>query len=300
MTSLRVLLLWLTVSILVILAGCTTAPTNTPAAIPTATATYTKQPSPTPTATSSATPTQTATSTRTPTATATPTPVPTATPSPTTTPTVSPTATLAVARPTPSLKLVYWGNQTKKQVQIGFDVEGNPKILYEILAILAQFHYHTTFFIQGAWAADHPEAVKRIVQAGHELGNHSWSHLDSRKLTREQLIKELGDTEALVKKLTGKSTKPYFRPPYSYRNKQSIEVCYEQGYTTILWGQDAYDWRDHDADKVYHNIVDHVHWGEIIYMHTSHKTDPVALRRALQTLTERGYKLVSLTEILAP
>ena len=205
-----------------------------------------------------------------------------------------------VARPTPSLKLVYWGNQTKKQVHIGFDVEGNPKILYEILDILAQYHYHTTFFIQGAWAADHPEAVKRIVQAGHELGNHSWSHKDSRKLTREQLIKELGNTEALVRKLTGKSTKPYFRPPYSYRNRQSIEVCYEQGYTTILWGQDAYDWRDHDADKVYHNIVDHVHWGEIIYMHTSHKTDPIALRRALQTLTERGYKLVSLTEILAP
>ncbi len=201
-------------------------------------------------------------------------------------------------RPTPSLKLVYWGNGKKKQVQIGFDVEGDPKVLYQILDILREYHYHTTFFIQGAWAKLHPEAVKRIVQEGHEIGNHSWSHPDFRKLTREQIIKELTSTENICVKLTGESTKPYFRPPYSYRNGQSIRVAYELGYTHILWSIDSYDWRDKSADKVYHNIVDHVRPGAIIYLHTSHRTDPIALKKALETLTKEGYKLVSLTEIL--
>ncbi len=237
-----------------------------------------------------------------PTPTWTPSPTPTATPSPTPSPTPVPTATStptrALSRPTPSLKLVYWGNGKKKQVHIGFDVEGNPKILYQILDILKEYHYHTTFFIQGAWARQHPAAVKRIVQEGHEIGNHSWSHPDFRELTRQQMIKELTDTENLCVKLTGKSTKPYFRPPYSYRNRRSIEVAYELGYTHILWSIDSYDWRDRNADKVYHNIVDHVRPGAIIYLHTSHRTDPVALRRALKTLTQEGYRLVSLTEIL--
>ncbi len=280
--------------IVIIVASCSALPV----VIQTPTFTFTPSPSALPTETPTSTLTLTPTFTPSPTATATSIPTATATSTPTVVPTA--TATFVVGRPTASVKLVYWGNQKKKQVHIGFDVEGNPKILNEILAILAQYRYHTTFFIQGAWAADHPDAVKRIVAQGHEVGNHSWTHSDFRKLSREQIVKELADTEELVFKLTGKSTKPYFRPPYSYRNKQSIQVAYEQGYTHILWGQDAYDWRDHDADKIYHNIVDHVRPGEIIYMHTSHKTDPVALRRALQTLQERGYKLVSLTGILAP
>ena len=258
----------------------------TPTVFLTATATKmptsTPEPSPTPTWTPSPTPTAT----------------PSPTPSPTPVPTATPTPTRALSRPTPSLKLVYWGNGKKKQVHIGFDVEGNPKILYQILDILKEYHYHTTFFIQGAWARQHPAAVKRIVQEGHEIGNHSWSHPDFRELTRQQMIKELTDTENLCVKLTGKSTKPYFRPPYSYRNRRSIEVAYELGYTHILWSIDSYDWRDRNSDKVYHNIVDHVRPGAIIYLHTSHRTDPVALRRALKTLTQEGYRLVSLTEIL--
>ncbi len=261
---------------------------------------------PTPTIPPTSVPTGTATATSTPTLTVTPTSTPTVTLSPTATPTstatatITPSPTVVVARPTPSLHLVYHGNRSKRQVQIGFDVEGNPKILYRILDILAKYHYHTTFFIQGAWAKAHPNAVKRIVAQGHELGNHSWTHPDFRKLTREQMVKELTDTEKLIVELTGKDPKPYFRPPYSYRNALSIRTAYELGYTHILWSHDSYDWRDHDAKKVYHNIVDGVRPGDIIYMHTSHSYDPEALEMALKTLTGEGYKLVSLTDILAP
>jgi len=198
------------------------------------------------------------------------------------------------------MRLVYHGNRSKKQVQIGFDVEGNPKILYRILDILAKYHYHTTFFVQGEWAKAHPDAVKRIASQGHEIGNHSWTHPDFRKLTKEQMVKELTDTEKLLVELTGESPKPYFRPPYSYRNALSIRTAYELGYTHILWSHDSYDWRDHDAEKVYHNIVDGVRPGDIIYMHTLYSYDPEALEMALRTLKGEGYRLVSLTEILAP
>ncbi len=201
-------------------------------------------------------------------------------------------------RPTPSLRPVYWGNGHKRQIHIGFDVEGDPRILYTILDVLDEFHYCTTFFVSGYWAKRFPKAVKAIAARCHELGNHSWSHTDFRTLSAEEIGRELDDTEALVIKLTGQSTKPYFRPPYSYRNNQSIRVAYEHGYTHILWSVDSYDWRDKDEEKVYHNIVDHVRPGAIIYMHTSYGFTPSVLRRVLRTLRDRDYTLVSLTEIL--
>ncbi len=266
----------------------------------TPTPTATQLPTPDPTATPTFTPVPTDTPTPTATPTVTPSPTATMTPTPTATATATPSPTPTVVRPTPSPHLVYHGNRSKKQVHIGFDVEGNPKILYRILDILAKYHYHTTFFIQGEWAKAHPDAVRRIVAQGHEIGNHSWTHPDFRKLTKDQMVKELTDTENLLVKLTGENPKPYFRPPYSYRNALSIRTAYELGYTHILWSHDSYDWRDHDAEKVYHNIVDGVRPGDIIYMHTSHSYDPEALDMALKTLKSEGYDLVSLTRILAP
>ncbi len=183
-------------------------------------------------------------------------------------------------------------------MHIGFDVEGDPYNLYRILDVLDEFGYRTTFFVSGYWAKQHPKAVQNIVRRGHELGNHSWSHPDFRTLTPEQMAQELDDTEALIVRLTGQSTKPYFRPPYSFRNETSIRVAYEHGYMHILWSVDSYDWRDRNAEQVYHNVVDHVHPGAIVYMHTSYKFIPDVLERVLRTLRERGYTLVCLSDIL--
>ncbi len=227
----------------------------------------------------------------------TPSSTPTGTPTPTATPTLTSTPTV-LARPTPGRVLVYWGNRMKRHVHIGFDVEGDPRILYRILDVLDEFNYRTTFFVSGYWAKRFPKAVQEIVRRGHELGNHSWSHPDFRTLSEEEMAEELDKTESFIVQLTGQSTKPYFRPPFSYRSRTSIELAYRHGYTHILWSVDSYDWRDRDAEKVYHNIVDHVQPGAIVYMHTSYGFAPEVLRRVLRTLQEEGYTLVSLTEIL--
>lgn len=184
-------------------------------------------------------------------------------------------------------------------VHIGFDVEGDPRILYEILEVLKEANYRTTFFLQGEWVKHHPEAARRIAEAGHELGNHSWSHRDMRALDEAEIEQELKDTETLVLELTGRSTQPFFRPPYGLRNALVREVAYRLGYTTVIWTFGGQDWAaDANADSVYHNIVEHATPGAIFYLHTSHTFDPPAVKRAIQTLREQGYRVVSLGELV--
>lgn len=253
----------------------TDTPTPSPVAMPTA------SPTPSPTMTPSATPVPTATATATPTL----------------------PASVAVAKPTPSTELVYVGQpyaaDGRPQVNISFDVEGDPQLLYQILDILDQFHYKTTFFLQGEWVASYPEAARRIAERGHELGNHSWTHGNFKQMSREEVSKELTDTEDLVLEVTGQSTKPYFRPPFGSRSEVSVQTAYELGWTTIIWTYGAEDWVEGaTAETLYQNVFGKAMPGALYYMHTSRRIDVEALPRILQAFQDAGYALVSLSEIL--
>lgn len=257
----------------------------------------------TPTATPqpSNTPTPTPAPTDTPTATAVPTDTPTATPAPADTPTPEPAAS---GRPAPSLDLVFAGNPTapdgRPQVNISFDVEGNPELLYQILDILDEFDYKTTFFMQGEWVSWYPEATQRIAERGHELANHSWSHQNFNPLTADEVTQELEDTEGLVVKLTGQSTRPFFRPPFGSRSDISVQTAYDLGWTTIIWTYGAEDWVEGaTAETIYENVFGNAAPGALYYMHTSRQINVDALRPILQSFIDEGYALVSVSEILA-
>lgn len=258
---------------------------STPTAAPTQTPVDT--PTPLPTATPTAAPTDT------------PTPVPTATPSPT------PTPEPATGRPAASPDIVYMGYPTtpdgKPQVNISFDVQGDPAQLYKILDILDQFGVRTTFFMQGEWVKQYPEATQEIARRGHELGNHSWTHQDFKPLTAAEVAKELEDTESLVKELTGQTTKPYFRPPYGSRSDVSIKTAYELGWTTIIWTYGADEWREGaTAQTIYDNVFGNAAPGALYYTHTDRQIIIDALPRVLQAFQDAGYALVSAGEILTP
>lgn len=189
----------------------------------------------------------------------------------------------------------------KPQVNISFDVQGDPAQLYKILDILDQFGVRTTFFMQGEWVKQYPEATQEIARRGHELGNHSWTHQDFKPLTAAEVAKELEDTEALVKELTGQTTKPYFRPPYGSRSDVSIKTAYELGWTTIIWTYGADEWREGaTAQTIYDNVFGNAAPGALYYTHTDRQIIIDALPRVLQAFQDAGYALVSAGEILTP
>ena len=252
------------------------------------------------------TPTLVPTNTPTVAPTETPTLVPTETPAPTDTPTPAPTDTPVPSdRPAASEEIVYTGTQYaadgSPQVNLSFDVEGDPELLYQILDTLDEYGVRTTFFMQGEWVQQYPEATQRIAERGHELGNHSWTHGDFKAMPAEEVTKELMDTEALVKELTGQTTKPYFRPPMGSRSKTSLKTAYDLGWTTIIWTYGSEDWRDGaTVQSMYDNVVGNAAPGALYYMHTSRQIAVDALPLLLKGFQDAGYKLVTAGEILTP
>lgn len=254
---------------------------------------------------------ETSTPTTEPTATATlaptdtPTPAPTDTPTPAPTDTPTPTPEPATGRPPASPDIVYVGNPTTPdgdpQVNISFDVQGDPGQLMKILDILDQYGVRTTFFMQGEWMQQYPEATQEIARRGHELGNHSWTHFNFSEMTAEEVTKELEDTEALVQDLTGQTTRPYFRPPFGSRSPISIQTAYELGYTTIIWTYGADEWRDGaTAQTIFDNVYGNKAPGALYYTHTDRQIIIDALPRVIEAFQADGYKLVTAGEILTP
>jgi len=169
------------------------------------------------------------------------------------------------------------------------------------LDTLKEKNVRATFFILGQFAKANPDLIKRIVDDGHEIGNHSWSHPDFRTLKREQMIEELRKTEETVKEITGRSTKPYFRPPYSYRNQLSINVAGEEGYLTVVWTTETYDWKQGaTAQTMIESVLKEARPGGIVVLHTSKARDAESLPGIIDGLRAEGYTLVTVSEVLTP
>jgi len=279
--------------------GCqATAPVPTqvaaenPAAASSPTSEFTATPTPesptttpSPTLSPTHTPTSTPTLTATPTATSTPTPVPTATPTRTPVPTPEVTA-----------REILWGNRDRPWVSLTFDADSAVEPIPLILDALKQYDVRATFFVLGWWAERHPDLVRRMVAEGHEIGNHSNTHPDFRELTREQIVEELAAAEAIMQEIVGLTTRPYFRPPYSYRNELVRQVCAEEGYLTVLWTVDAFDWkRDATQESILQEILESVMPGAIIVQHAGDENSAAVLPRIIEELRAQGYELVTLS-----
>lgn len=193
------------------------------------------------------------------------------------------------------------GNPVWPYVALTFDADSSPKPLEQILTTMRTKEISATFFIQGSWAEKFPEAVKAIVKDGHEIGNHSYSHPDFRELTEEQMVEELNLTEAALLRLAGASSRPFFRPPYSYRNEMVRRVAADEGYLTVLWTYDAFDWkREATEETIYEEIVGHAEPGAIYVQHVGDVYSANVLGRVIDDLRSQGLEPVTLSEVLAP
>lgn len=254
--------------------------------------------------TSTPTPLPTATWTPTPTALPTSTFAPSPSPTPTSTSTPSPTATLApVNPPTTAAQEIARGDPGRPWMALTFDAGSSIAPLPSILETLRQKDVRCTFFLTGIALrqAGGPELLKQMVADGHELANHSDTHPDFRELTDEQIAEQLAAVERMVVEITGISTKPYFRPPFGGRDERVWRVVQENGYVTIYWTYQVWDWTgDRTAEEVYQYSVEGACNGAIVVMHVGAQETADALPAIIDELRARGYRLVTLGELLSP
>jgi peptidoglycan/xylan/chitin deacetylase (PgdA/CDA1 family) len=195
-------------------------------------------------------------------------------------------------------KAVYQGNTAEPRVSLMINVYWGTEYLDEMLRVLEAYDVKITFFLGGSWAAANSEIVLKMVQKGHELGNHGYSHKDHKKLSLKQNTDEIAVTGKLIQTLTG--TAPLlFAPPSGSMGEAMFTACAELGYKVIMWSKDTVDWRDKDEDIVFKRATKNLQNGDLILMHpTAHTLK--ALPKILNHYKTSNFRAVTVSENLSP
>lgn len=197
---------------------------------------------------------------------------------------------------------IYIGNTAKKNIYLTFDNGYEAGYTPKILDTLKKEKVPATFFVTGHYITDQPALVKRMVEEGHIIGNHSWGHPDLSKVSDEKYEQELLKLKQAYTKLTGKKKMIYLRPPRGTFSERSLRLADEAGYVSVFWSAAYKDWvRDeqHGADYAYQHIMNRIHPGAIVLLHTVSSDNSEALPRVIHDLKKQGYSFHSLDELMA-
>lgn len=184
--------------------------------------------------------------------------------------------------------------------KIALTFDDGPDEVYtkEILDVLERHHVKATFFLIGSQAERHQGVVRQIASAGHELGNHGYSHSRLTTLSLEAARREIARTQEVIKAATN-ITPAWFRPPYGSYNEEIQRTARAEGAATVLWTLNPDDWRSPGQAVIVQRVVSAARDGAIVLLHVRAQT-----ARALPTLIEelraRGFALVRLSDILSP
>lgn len=187
----------------------------------------------------------------------------------------------------------------EKLVALTFDDGPHGSLTPKVLDILKSNNAKATFFVQGCNAKRFPNVLKRMVNEGHEVGNHTWNHAYLSKVSREKMQNQLSLTNDAIKKATGVSP-VLMRPPGGYTNAAVASYARQHfGYYTIMWDVDTNDWRKPGSSVVSARGVNGAKPGSIILVHDIHSSTVDAIDSMVKGLQKRGYKLVTVSELIA-
>lgn len=193
---------------------------------------------------------------------------------------------------------IYRGNSEKKQMALMINVAWGTEYIQGILALLDEHKVKATFFLDGSWVAKNPQVAKEILQRGHELGNHAYSHPDLAKMDASQTSREIIRTNEAIKRATG-TVPTLFAPPSGSYSSTTVQVAHGQGMKTILWTLDTVDWKKPPASAIESRVLSKAENGALVLMHPTEPTQ-TALRRILPGLLQKGYALITVSQLLDP
>ncbi|MGL5083081.1 MAG: polysaccharide deacetylase family protein [Microcoleaceae cyanobacterium] len=196
--------------------------------------------------------------------------------------------------------LIHQGDEVSgdKAIALTFDDGPWPDTL-KILEILRQQEVKATFFVLGQNLLEYPEIAQQVVQEGHAIGNHTWSH-PYHALSSAMAAAEIDNTSAKLEQLTGAKTR-LFRPPGGILNNGAVEYAKARNYVVVMWSIDTKDYQQPGVTTLVNRVVGEAHPGAIVLMHDgggSRRRTVEALPVIIETLRTQGYRFVTLPELL--
>jgi hypothetical protein len=210
----------------------------------------------------------------------------------------------AVQRPTVSVSPVevVRGDPDRPWVSLVVNAGAGYDPAIEMLDTFAEKGIRTTFFLMGWWAERNPDIVERIGRE-HEVASHGHAVFDLTAVSDAAVVEDLETADAVIGGIIGRTTRPLWSPSAGYRDARVRGIAANLGYRPIYWTVDSGDWRvDATADEVRRRVLDQVDNGAIVVLHfesqRTRTSTAVVLPDLIDTLRERGYRLVTITELV--
>lgn len=196
----------------------------------------------------------------------------------------------------------YVGSDDEKVIYLTFDCGYENGNTEPILDALKKHDVQATFFVVGHFLETAPEMVKRMVEEGHTVGNHTYHHPDMPTISdQEAFRKELDDVAALFAEITGTELSSYYRPPQGKCNVENLRMAQEMGYHTIFWSLAYVDWDQDNQpghEEAFSKLTGRVHPGAVVLLHNTSQTNGEILDELLTRWEEMGYTFRPLSELV--
>ena len=196
----------------------------------------------------------------------------------------------------------YVGDAGEKKIYLTFDCGYENGNTSQILDALKKHDAPATFFVVGHFLESAPEMVKRMVEDGHTVGNHTYHHYDMSKISDPAVFrKEMDDVRTLFQETTGTEMAMYYRPPQGKYSETNLQMAKDLGYATFCWSLGYVD-RNVDAqpshEEAFSKLIDRIHPGAVVLLHNTSKTNGEILDELLTKWEEMGYTFGKLEELV--
>jgi len=188
------------------------------------------------------------------------------------------------------------GNQNLKEVALTFDDGPRPEVARELLNVLGKEEVKATFFVVGSQVEKHPALVRRMMNEGHEVGNHTYSHPRLNGLDAAGIKAEIARCDKAIFQATGARTN-LFRPPGMRYDDVVIDTAQDLNYVTVHWNVGAQDFVGRDTSKVAQKVLNNTRPGSVILLH-GHPDTLRAIPEIVRTLRAKGYRFVTVSQML--
>ena len=197
----------------------------------------------------------------------------------------------------------YIGDTSRKVLYLTFDAGYENGSTGKILDVLKAQQVPAAFFLVGNYMEKNADLVRRMVEEGHIVGNHTMHHYDMSKLTEQSAFaKELKDLEVLFQEITGKEMPKFYRPPQGLYSEENLQMAKDLGYKTVFWSLAYVDWNnDHQPsrEEAFGKLLPRTHPGGVVLLHSTSKTNAEILEELIGKWREEGYVFGTVEELFA-
>lgn len=195
------------------------------------------------------------------------------------------------------------GPRGKSEIALTFDAGAEAECFEDLIRALESAHANSTFFITGRFTHEHPDCAAEITKRGHEIGNHTWSHLNLTQQPDDVVRDEITQAEHAIVQVSGQNPKPRWRAPYGLRDERILKIATNLGYRSIYWTLDSLD--GVEPTKTPQFLIDRITGksdteldGAIILMHVGERSTASALPAIIANLQARGFHFVTISTLL--